>query len=127
MPVVAHMHVFLPLPTSCIGWPHPPRGGDAIVVALRRAALVFRRMALTESLNGAHGPIHELLGGSWSMEANAFAKRTSSIVQPFVHQIAVSSRDGKDSDIGDDGGACGGRCGSGVVLVTAAVSIVYYI
>lgn len=50
------------------------------------------RMALTVSFNvGAHGEIHELLGGSWSRNVTAYADRTDAIVQPFVHQAVVSA------------------------------------
>lgn len=49
------------------------------------------RMALTVSFNdGAHGEIHELLGGSWSRNVTAYADRTDAIVQPFVHKAVVS-------------------------------------
>lgn len=40
--------------------------------------------------DGAHGEIHELLGGSWSRNATVYADRTNPIVQPFVHQAVVS-------------------------------------
>eukprot|EP00752_Nemacystus_decipiens_P013022 g11520.t1 len=44
-------------------------------------------MALTVAFNdGAHGEIHELLGGSWSRNATDYADRTNTIVQPFVHK-----------------------------------------
>ncbi|CAN0149608.1 unnamed protein product, partial [Hapterophycus canaliculatus] len=34
-------------------------------------------MALTQSFNaGAHGEIHELLGGTWSLQASAYAEET---------------------------------------------------
>ncbi|CAM9975327.1 unnamed protein product [Ectocarpus fasciculatus] len=55
----------------------------------REAIMQTSWMALTESFNeGAHGEIHELLGGAWSLEATAYAERTSDVVQPFVH-VAV--------------------------------------
>ena len=48
-------------------------------------------MALTVAFNdGAHGEIHELLGGSWSRNATAYADKTDTIVQPFVHKAVVS-------------------------------------
>ena len=40
--------------------------------------------------DGAHGEIHELLGGSWSRNVTAYADRTSTIVQPFAHLAVVS-------------------------------------
>lgn len=63
-------------------------------ISSRRLFFFFAgRMALTESFNdGAHGEIHELLGGAWSLEATAYAERTSDVVQPFVHVAVVSSR-----------------------------------
>ncbi|CAN0097768.1 unnamed protein product [Ectocarpus sp. 6 AP-2014] len=55
----------------------------------REAIMQTSWMALTESFNdGAHGEIHELLGGAWSSEATAYSERTSDLVQPFVH-VAV--------------------------------------
>eukprot|EP00903_Cladosiphon_okamuranus_P013119 g12236.t1 len=55
----------------------------------REAMMQKNWMALTVSFNdGAHGEIHELLGGSWSRNVTAYAERTDAIVQPFVH-IAV--------------------------------------
>ena len=51
------------------------------------------RMELTVSFNeDAHGEIHELLGGSWSRGVTAYADRTNSIVQPFVHKAVVRLR-----------------------------------
>lgn len=48
-------------------------------------------MALTVTFNdGAHGEIHELLGGAWSRNATAYADKTDSIVQPFIHKAVVS-------------------------------------
>ncbi|CAM9905448.1 unnamed protein product, partial [Ectocarpus fasciculatus] len=45
-------------------------------------------MLLTESMNaGAHGHIHELLGGAWSSDWFGFFNRTEEIVLPFVHTI----------------------------------------
>lgn len=49
-------------------------------------------MLLTVELNaGAHGNIHELLGGSWSRESVEYANNTSPIVLPFVHDGVVSA------------------------------------
>eukprot|EP00904_Undaria_pinnatifida_P005044 jgi/Undpi1/166/HiC_scaffold_1.g00163.m1 len=46
-------------------------------------------MDLTESMNaGAHGHIHELLGGAWSADWHGFFNRTEDIILPFTH-IAV--------------------------------------
>ncbi|CAN0490372.1 unnamed protein product [Ectocarpus sp. 8 AP-2014] len=45
-------------------------------------------MLLTESMNaGAHGHIHELLGGAWSSDWSGFYNRTEKIILPFVHTI----------------------------------------
>lgn len=47
-------------------------------------------MSLTESLNaGAHGHIHELMGGTWSANWHEFRTRTEEIIFPFVHDIVV--------------------------------------
>lgn len=52
------------------------------------------RMELTQSLNaGAHGHIHELMGGTWSKEWNGFVNRTEEIVLPFAHAVVVSKDD----------------------------------
>lgn len=52
--------------------------------------LMFGRMALTVSLNeGAHGHIHELMGGTWSSEWSGFDERTESIIFPFLHMVVV--------------------------------------
>ncbi|CAM9505077.1 unnamed protein product, partial [Laminaria digitata] len=46
-------------------------------------------MALTVAMNaGAHGHIHELLGGAWSADWHGFYNRTDDIILPFTH-IAV--------------------------------------
>ena len=48
-------------------------------------------MELTVWLNiGAHGHIHELLGGSWSKQATAFAEKKPDVLQIFAHQSTVS-------------------------------------
>ncbi|CAM9867117.1 unnamed protein product, partial [Ascophyllum nodosum] len=45
-------------------------------------------MDLTQSLNaGAHGHIHELMGGAWSADWHDFDERTSEIIFPFMHNI----------------------------------------
>eukprot|EP00903_Cladosiphon_okamuranus_P022443 g20643.t1 len=45
-------------------------------------------MLLTESMNaGAHGHIHELLGGAWASEWSGFYGRTEEIVLPITHII----------------------------------------
>lgn len=47
-------------------------------------------MALTAAMNaGAHGHIHELLGGAWSSEWSGFYNRTEEIVLPITHNIVV--------------------------------------
>lgn len=47
-------------------------------------------MLLTESMNaGAHGHIHELLGGAWASEWSGFYNRTEEIVLPMTHIIVV--------------------------------------
>lgn len=49
------------------------------------------RMTLTDAMNaGAHGHIHELLGGSWAAEWTGVANRTDEIIFPFLHSIVVS-------------------------------------
>lgn len=51
-----------------------------------------RRMELAVWLNfGAHGHIHELLGGTWSKQATAFAAKVSDITQLFAHNSTVST------------------------------------
>lgn len=53
--------------------------------------MLDRRMLLTEAMNaGAHGHIHELLGGAWSAEWHGFYNRTEFIVMPVTHVIVVS-------------------------------------
>ena len=48
------------------------------------------RMNLSQSLNaGAHGHIHELLGGSWSADWRGFQEKTSERIFPIVHDIVV--------------------------------------
>ena len=51
------------------------------------------RMSLTEAMNaGAHGHIHELLGGTWAEEWTdlSLTNRTEEIVFPFLHSVVVS-------------------------------------
>lgn len=48
-------------------------------------------MELSVWLNSeAHGHIHELLGGTWSKQATAFAANISDITQLFAHNSTVS-------------------------------------
>lgn len=66
-----------------------PKNGPLFVSLHGKCARPIR-MALTESFNaGAHGGIHQLLGGSWSQQVSAYAERTDPIVQPFVHVAVV--------------------------------------
>ncbi|CBJ31176.1 putative scytonemin-related tyrosinase [Ectocarpus siliculosus] len=54
----------------------------------RDAARKDTWMLLTESMNaGAHGHIHELLGGAWSSDWSGFYNRTEKIILPFAHTI----------------------------------------
>ncbi|CAN0176128.1 unnamed protein product, partial [Hapterophycus canaliculatus] len=54
----------------------------------RDAAMTDSWMLLTEAMNaGAHGHIHELLGGAWSEEWHGFYNRTEEIVLPITHII----------------------------------------
>lgn len=49
------------------------------------------RMTLTDAMNaGAHGHIHELLGGTWAAEWTGVANRTDEIIFPFLHSVVVS-------------------------------------
>lgn len=55
-----------------------------------------RRMLLTAAMNaGAHGHIHELLGGVWALEWSGFYERTEEIILPFTHTIVVREGDGE--------------------------------
>lgn len=48
-------------------------------------------MTLTDAMNaGAHGHIHELLGGTWAAEWTGMANRTNEIIFPFLHSVVVS-------------------------------------
>ena len=48
-------------------------------------------MSLSEAMNeGAHGHIHELLGGAWSENWQGFFNRTDDIILPFTHIAVVS-------------------------------------
>lgn len=52
-----------------------------------------RRVLLSEAMNaGAHGHIHELLGGAWALEWQGFYARTEDIILPFTHTIVVRGR-----------------------------------
>lgn len=51
----------------------------------------IRRMSLSAALGTtAHGHIHEIVGGAWSMEAGVVAKRTTDLVLPFLHVVQAS-------------------------------------
>lgn len=51
-------------------------------------------MDLTEAMNnGAHGHIHELLGGVWSADWLGFQEKTSERIFPLVHKIVVRLND----------------------------------
>ncbi|CAM9196291.1 unnamed protein product [Pylaiella littoralis] len=40
----------------------------------------------------AHGHIHEILGGAWSVGARSIASRTTDVVQPFLHVLQIMTK-----------------------------------
>ncbi|CAM9993354.1 unnamed protein product [Ectocarpus sp. 12 AP-2014] len=50
-------------------------------------------MSLAAALGtSAHGHIHEIVGGAWSMEAGVVAKRTTDLVLPFLHVVQIYTK-----------------------------------
>lgn len=47
-------------------------------------------MSLASAMNdGAHGHIHELLGGTWSRFFHDYPEHTTNVVMPFLHDAVV--------------------------------------